>query len=73
VAIVGGTNPVGGTPTFGPSGSVFIDGGFGKAAPDETDERAPLDSPADWRRSSEAGRPGCDDRSMTESLFLLPG
>jgi hypothetical protein len=24
-----GTNPVGGTPTFGPSGSVFIDGGFG--------------------------------------------
>jgi hypothetical protein len=39
VAIVGGsgnnditfigTNPVGGTPTFGPSGSVFIDGGFG--------------------------------------------
>jgi hypothetical protein len=39
VAIVGGsgnnditfigTNPVGGAPTFGPSGSVFIDGGFG--------------------------------------------
>jgi hypothetical protein len=24
-----GTNPSGGTPTFGPSGSVFIDGGFG--------------------------------------------
>lgn len=24
-----GTNPVGGTPTFGPSGSVFIDGGAG--------------------------------------------
>jgi hypothetical protein len=24
-----GTNPVGGTPTFGPSGAVFIDGGFG--------------------------------------------
>jgi hypothetical protein len=40
VAIVGGsgsnditfvgTNPVGGTPTFGASGSVFIDGGFGQ-------------------------------------------
>ena len=39
VAIVGGsgnnditfigTDPVGGDPTFGPSGSVFIDGGFG--------------------------------------------
>jgi hypothetical protein len=24
-----GTNPVGGSPTFGPAGSVFIDGGFG--------------------------------------------
>jgi hypothetical protein len=24
-----GTNPSGGTPSFGPSGSVFIDGGFG--------------------------------------------